>query len=247
MRNGKIVFDSETAGVPDISVMDENGGAQKQLLGDMTYRTTAVSPAVSPDGRYVVFGFDPTGARLIWRMDINGGNLLPLTQGGNKDDPYCSPDGKWVIYTDIGSDKPTLWKSPIDGGEPVQLTKTFSRLPSVSPDGKLIACLYSNEESGLRWRLALLPIEGGEPVKIFQQAIYTGYPAKWTPDGRALTYTDSAQSNIWLQPIEGGEPRKLTDFTNDLVFGYEWSPDGKRLACVRGIWERDLVLIKNFR
>jgi Tol biopolymer transport system component len=111
----------------------------------------------------------------------------------------------------------------------------------------LIACLYSNEESGLRWRLALLPIEGGEPVKIFQQAIYTGYPAKWTPDGRALTYTDSAQSNIWLQPIEGGEPRKLTDFTNDLVFGYEWSPDGKRLACVRGIWERDLVLIKNFR
>lgn len=247
MKGGKIVFDSETAGVADISVMDEDGGAQKQLLGDLTYQATAVSPAVSPDGRYVVFGFDPTGVRHIWRMDINGGNLLQLTQGGGEDTPHCSPDGKWVIYTDIGSDKPTLWKAPIDGGEPVQLTKTFSRLPSVSPNGKLIACLYSNEESGVRWRLALLPFDGGEPVKVFPQALYAIYPAKWTPDGRALTYTDVSQSNIWLQPVAGGEPKKLTDFTNDLIFGYEWSPDGKRLACVRGIWERDLVLIKNFR
>jgi Tol biopolymer transport system component len=244
---GKIVFDSETTGAPDISVMNEDGGAQKQLLGDLTGQAIAVSPAVSPDGQYVVFGFDQTGVRHIWRMDINGGNLVPLTQGGGEDDPHCSPDGKWVIYTDIGSDKPTLWKVSIDGGEPVQLTKTFSSRPSVSPDGKLIACHYSNEESGIRWKLALLPFDGGEPVKVFPQALYASYPAKWTPDGRALTYTDSSQSNIWLQPIAGGEPRKLTDFTNDLIFGYEWSPDGKRLACVRGIWERDLVLIKNFR
>ncbi len=192
---GKIVFESETAGVADISVMDEDGGAQKQLLGDLTGQAIAVSPAVSPDGRYVVFGFDQTGVRHIWRMDINGGNLVRLTEGGNKDDPHCSPDGKWVIYTDIGSDKPTLWKVSIDGGEPVQLTKTFSSRPSVSPDGKLIAYHYSNEESGIRWKLALLPFDGGEPVKIFPQAIYASFPPKWTPDGRALTYTDGSQSN----------------------------------------------------
>jgi Tol biopolymer transport system component len=84
-------------------------------------------------------------------------------------------------------------------------------------------------------------------VKVFPQDIYDDSPPKWTPDGRALTYTDTGRSNIWLQPVAGGEPRKLTDFANDLIFGYEWSPDGKRLAVVRGIWERDLVLIKNFR
>jgi Tol biopolymer transport system component len=67
------------------------------------------------------------------------------------------------------------------------------------------------------------------------------------PDGRALTYTDPRQTNLWLQLISGGEPQKLTDFTNDLIFGYEWSPDGKRLICVRGLWERNLVLIKNIR
>ncbi len=244
---GKIVFDSETAGVPDISVMDEDGGARKQLLGDLTSQATAGAVAVSPDGRYVIFCFDQTGTRQIWRMDINGGNLVRLTQGGSKDNPHRSPDGKWLIYTDIGSDKSTLWKAPIDGGEPVQLTKTFSRVPSVSPDGKLIACLYSNDGASMSWKLALLPFDGGEPVKVFPQAIYASFPPKWTSDGRALTYTDPSQSNIWLQPVEGGEPKMLTDFTNDLIFGYEWSPDGKRLAVVRGIWERDLILIKNFR
>jgi Tol biopolymer transport system component len=244
---GKIVFDSETVGAPDISVMDADGGAQKQLLGDFLGQAGAGSVAVSPDGRHVFFSFDPDGMRDIWRMDINGGNLLRLTNGGGKDSPHCAPDGKWLIYTDISADKPTLWKVSIDGGEQVQLTKTFTRIPSVSPDGKLIACFFANDNAGLSWKLALLPFDGGEPVKVFPQALYASYPAKWTPDGRALTYTDGSQSNIWLQPVEGGEPKKLTDFTNDLIFGYEWSPDGKRLACVRGIWERDLVLIKNFR
>jgi Tol biopolymer transport system component len=152
-----------------------------------------------------------------------------------------------VIYTDISGDKPTLWKVSIDGGAPVQLTTKSTKFPSVSPDGKLIACLSSDEGDRRQWRMALFSIEGGNPIKIFPQPLYGGYFAKWTPDGRALTYTDTRQANIWLQPIGGGEPQRLTDFTNDLVFGFEWSPDGKRLACIRGIWERNLVLIKNVR
>ena len=245
---GKIVFDSEMAGTPDISVMDEDGSNQKQLLGDLTGQATAYYPSVSPDERYIVFAFDLTGTRHIWRMDMDGGNLTRLTNGGGEDQPHCSPDGKWVVYTDIGSARETLWRVSIEGGEPVQLTRTFSKHGAVSPDGKLIACYYSVEEANhLRWKMALIPFDGGEPLKLFAQPVHFGYPAKWTPDGRSLTYIDTHQSNVWLQPIQGGEPRRLTDFNNDLLFGFEWSPDGKRMACVRGIWERDLIVIKNFK
>ena len=247
LPNGKIVFDSDTTGGLDISVMNEDGSNPKQLLGELTGRAAAVSPTVSPDGRYVVFSFDLTGTRHLWRMDFNVGNLVQLTNGSGEDMPACTADGKWVIYTDIGSNKQTLWKVPIDGGTPVQLVKDYSRYPAVSPDGKWISCIYSDEPQRPQWRLALLPIEGGAPVKVFPQAIYSGHPPKWTPDSRAITYTDERQANIWLQSVNGGAPRKLTDFTNDLIFGFEWSPDGKRLACVRGIWERNLVLIKNIR
>ena len=243
----KIVFESATAGTPDISIMDEDGGNQRQLLGDIAGRATAVAPAVTPDERYIVFAFDLTGTRHIWRMDIDGGNLVQLTNGGGEDQPHCSADSKWVVFTDIGSERSTLWKVPIDGGEAVQLTTSLTRIPSLSPDGKWIACYYTSEALAMRWKMALVSPEGGEPVKLFPQTVSAGYPPKWTPDGSALTYTEPGRSGIWLQPVHGGKARRIVDFTDDLLFGFEWSPDGKQLACVRGIWERDLVLMRNFR
>lgn len=246
IAGGKIVFESNTSGTSDISIMDEEGLNQRPLLGELTGQAIAGAPAVSPDGRVVAFACDISGARHIWRMDIGGGNLIQLTRGSGEDQPCFSADGRWVVYTDIGSERPTLWKVPADGGEAVQITKAFSRWPTPSPDGNLMSCFYSTGERG-QLKLALLPVEGGEPVVTFPQPLATSFPAKWTPDGRALTYIDSEHSNVWLQPVNGGKPRRLTDFTSDLVFGFEWSPDGKRLACVRGFWERDLVLIKDFR
>lgn len=245
--DGKIIFDSEMAGTPDISIMNEDGSNHKQLLGDLTKQATSYYPSVTPDGRRIVFAFDITGKRHIWRMDLDGGNLTQLTNGGGEDQPHCSPDGKWVVYVDIGSPKETLWKVPIEGGEPVQLTRTFSKNPSVSPDGKLIACYYSSEADSPRWAIALIPFDGGEPVKMFTQTVHNSYPTKWAPDGRNLAYIDAMQSNVWMQPVQGGEPKRLTDFNDDLMFGFEWSPDGKRLACIRGIWEKDLIVIRNFQ
>lgn len=243
---GKIVFESNAAGTSDISVMDEDGNNRRQLLGELTAQAAAGAPSVSPDGRFVAFTYDITGARHIWRIDIDGINLIQLTRGGGEDQPCFTADGNWVVYTDIGSERPTLWKVPADGGEAVQITKAFSRWPTPSPDGKLISCFYSTGEQG-ELKLAVVPVVGGEPVVTFPQVVTTSYRAKWTPDGRALSYIDLDHSNVWLQPVEGGKPRKVTDFTSDVLFGFEWSPDGTRLACVRGVWERDLVLIENFR
>jgi serine/threonine protein kinase/Tol biopolymer transport system component len=248
LSSGRIVFDSDLAATLDISIMNEDGSDQRELLGDLTERAAAGYPAVSPDERYIVFNFDRTGTRHIWRMDIDGSNLIRLTDGRGEDQPHCSSDGKWVVYTDIGSERTSLWKVPIEGGEPVQLTREgHARLASVSPDGRLIACFYSSEGSTLHWKLAILPSDGGTPVRTFPQRLHAGLAPKWTADGRALAYVDSSQLNIWLQPIDGGKPRQITDFDNDLIFGFEWAPDGKRLACVRGIWERDLVLVSNFK
>jgi Tol biopolymer transport system component len=245
--SGRIVFDSDMAGTPDISVMNEDGSAQRQLLGELTGRAIAVGPAVSPDEKYIFFGFDLNERRHVWRMGIDGANPVQISNGVGEDHPHCSPDGAWVVYTDIGSLRPTLWRMPAAGGQPVQITSSFSKHASFSPDGKLIACLLSESESEARWRIGVIEAGTGERVRIFPQTVYSGYSPKWTPDGRGLTYTDGRQLNVWLQPVEGGIPRKLTEFTNDHIFGYEWSPDGKRLACIRGIWERDLVVIKNLR
>ncbi len=248
-RDQKIIFESQTAGAPDISIMNDDGSDQRHLLGDLTGRAWAGSPAVSPDGRFVYFAYDSTGARQVWRVDRDGSNPIQLTTVTGGDALHCSPDGRWIVYSHGYTDKPTVWKVSAQGGEPVQLTPNMSGLATISPDGRLIACLYSSEQTNLQWRIALLPIEGGEPIKIFSQAVDRVPAIKWTPDGRAVAYVDNRRdiSNIWLQPIDGGPPEQFTRFDADQIFGFEWSPDGKQLALVRGIWERNLVLIKDFR
>jgi hypothetical protein len=33
----------------------------------------------------------------------------------------------------------------------------------------------------------------------------------------------------------------------DRIFGFGWSPDGRHLACVRGHWALNAVMIKDFK
>lgn len=245
--DGRIVYRSLAGGNPDIWIMDADGRNPKQLTDDAFYER---SLSVSPDGRYIVFDSIRSGTQQLWRVDVDGGNLKQLTTGIGAFSPHCSPGGKWVAYTSFGPNGYIIWKVSIDGGEAVQLPNKFANLPAVSPDGKLIAC-YLRDEQTRATKLALLPFEGGDPVKLFDLPQTAGleHPVRWTPDGRALAYinTRGIVSNLWLQPIDGSPPRQLTDFKTDRIFSFDISRDGKQLALSRGIIDSDVVLIKDFR
>lgn len=251
--DGRIVYDSEVGEATTISVMNADGSNPNNLLGDLTGRVTAGLGAVTPDGRHIVYYSDlKGGVRHIWRMDSDGGNQIQLTDGEGENDPTCSPDGRWVVYTKLetkGGDRPNLWKVPIDGGAPARLTHEFSLKPSVSPDGKLIACIYAETRSS-EAGLAVFPFDGGAPVKTFPQPLRGVSYVGWTPDGRGLIYAenpDEDASALLVQPLDGGSPRQLARFENDRIFGFEWSRDGKYLACVRGVLATNVVLIKDFK
>ena len=100
-------------------------------------------------------------------------------------------------------------------------------------------------------KIAILPIEGGAPLKVFDTPPVERPPAiiRWAPDGAAVTYVGrrNSVSNIWAQPLDGGQPKQLTNFTTGQIFNFDWSSDGKRLACARGDEIRDVVLISDFR
>jgi Tol biopolymer transport system component len=139
----------------------------------------------------------------------------------------------------------------IDGGESIQLrmTATFS-IPSISPDGKLIAYVDSDERAGSPDRIVVSPFDGGEPVKTFElPPTFEHAVVRWTPNGRTLTYPDSRDGveNIWGQPLEGGTPRQITDFKSEAIGLFDWSRDGKQLALWRGTQNQNVVLIRDFK
>jgi eukaryotic-like serine/threonine-protein kinase len=248
--DGHIVYASISSGNPDIWIMNADGTGQKQLTFDAY---TDRDPSVSPDGRQIVFASDRRGSFNIWRMDIDGSNLVQLTHGDDERFPQCSPDGRWVVYQGLVSGVPMLWKITIDGDDNAQLTEKYSNWPVVSPDGRLIACSYRDGETS-PWKVAVIPFEGGAPVKLFDIPMLSipmlfWQRVRWSADGRALTYIDNRNgvSNIWSQPLDGGKPAQLTDFKTDRILNFDWSPDGKQLACVRGLMTSDVVLISDLK
>lgn len=241
--NGKIVYVSEGNGSRDLYLIDSRGGTPKQLTVNSR---TNWDPSVSPDGRFIAFTSDRTGVPHIWRMNLDGDNPKQLTSKYDTS-PQSSPDGQWVAYLSIANEA-TVWKVAIDGGQPVQLSDKRAEYPAFSPDGKQIACYYlENPSSSVN--LAILPFEGGQPIKTF--ALPTGFDAnlRWSTDGRAIIYAikRGGVSNLWAQPVDGSPPKQLTDFTSDRIFWFDFSRDGKQLALSRGTETSDVVLISGFK
>jgi Tol biopolymer transport system component len=160
--------------------------------------------------------------------------------------PAFTPDSQWVVYTSARGGFRTLWKVSVEGGKPAQITHDPATSPSVSPDGTLIACEYSQNPSD-GWSVGIVRAKTGELVRTFPNLpTGTGPSNLWSRDGRALLYvaTQSGVSNIWAQPISGGNPRQLTHFTEQEIFSFALSPDGRSLASIRGRTTSDVVLIE---
>lgn len=245
--DGKVVYASRTGENWDLWMGDPDGSAIKQLTSDAFIDQ---QPSVAADGRYIVFQSNRTGGRNIWRIDADGNNPKQLTDG-NYDDSYpiCSPDGHFVIFMSTRLGLTAVWKVDIDGGTPVQLTSRPSRLPSISPDGKWISYFYTAEQTNDQPKIAIIPAEGGVPVKTIDlPRTIQPIAFAWTPDGRSIAYLDSGSGilNIWSQPIEGGAPKQFTNFKSEFLNSFAIARDG-RIAVYRYSATRDIVLIKGFR
>ncbi len=245
LRDGKIIYGSTASGKEDVWLMNADGSEQRQLT---TTAGANFEPTVSDDGRTVVYVSKAAdAAQNLWKMNLDSGERAQLTTGGFDLRPDISHDGRWVVYMSVIKDSPTLWKTPIDGGgAPIQLSDKIAAVPRVSPDGRFIACFYRAQVETYS-KFAVLPFDGGEPVKVFDRSPTTFVEAgiRWTPDGRALSFIDNRDgvSNVWLQPLDGSPAKQLTNFTSETIFRFAWSPDGKMIVAERGTETGDIVLI----
>ncbi|MBW1751051.1 MAG: PD40 domain-containing protein, partial [Deltaproteobacteria bacterium] len=249
--DGRIVYASRDW---NLWIMNHNGSGQRLLTQDEQQSNS--NPDVSPDGRYIVFQSwrGDTSTSRIWRMDIDGGNPVVLTNGEWDDQPQCTPDGKWVVFKSEVGGRPSIWRVPFEGGQSSQLFKYFSSNPAVSYNGKWIACRYSREsDSKDQMQVAVFSSAGGEPVHTFD----ISYPASeifshglcWTAGDQAITYIvgGSNDTNIWQIALDGTPAVQLTHFQSKQIYAFDWSADGSKLVYARGVLDDDVVLIRNVK
>ena len=245
--DGRMIYARSGKDRSDIWLMSLDGSNQQQLTVNSGINGF---PSISPDGRHVIFMSDRSGAASIWRMDIDGRNPKQILTEMDSILPIYSPDGQWVIFQSRDLNKLGWWRMPADGGEPVQILGFGERYVAISPDGKFLAYTYSDAKANPPLGIAIVPFEGGEPLRRFAIPVEGSGdwgPLKWSRDGSVLLYvhTTANTANLWSQPLDGSPPKPVTDFKTDKISWFDLSPDGKQLACIKGLEISDVVLIKN--
>ncbi len=208
---------------------------------------------VTPCGHSIVFLAREPGAVSVIRVDRSGMQPTRIATG-NLWSPTCSQDGKFVFYINVQPPQ-KIWRVPIFGGTPAEVdevlgTQLVGKDLASSPDGKFLAYVYTQygHVPSQGWSLAVIPIDGGPPVKILKVS-QSSKIWRWSPDGKSLQYVfmkDGAE-NIWEQSLTGGPPKQLTKFTSGLIFDFNWSSDHTKLLLARGEITSDVVLLSNLR
>ncbi len=226
----------------NLAILNRDGTAPQPLVLDSHPQW---GPAVC--GQAIAFiRLKSIEAAELWRADLDGGHPRQLLSG-RLGYPTCTPDGKWIALNapDV-SNRPSLSKISSETGEriPILLRRAFPS--AVSPDGREVAMVIEDSEPEPSRNLAVMPLAGGEPKIVARNIEFGPSTLRWTPDGKAVTYSLLHQgvANIWRRPVNGGPATQITNFKSDVIFDFCWAPSGD-LLIARGPVVRNVVLIRN--
>jgi Tol biopolymer transport system component len=233
--------------------IDEHGDRQFELVQPAVARARDSHPAVSPDGKWIVFASSrerPLDETSLWI--VPAGVAMPphrLTAGKAIDShPTWMPDGRAIVFAstrDAGNFD--LWRLPIDQGRPgalVQLTRAAGHevTPSVAADGTILyAEVTPVEQRGdsvpTRDLGALIEahIEERAPDGAIRRL--TSGPADsspaLSPDGAHLVFArpqlhdGKPDSELWQMARRTEAIAPLVDLPLTDESGPVWSPDGR--------------------
>ena len=189
-------------------------------------------------GPRIVFTSNRDGNWDIYSMDVNGDNLLQLTDHPASDEyPACSPDGRRIAFTSERGVTHDLYVMDSDGNNVVRLTHDnfFESRASWSPDGTRIAFSSFRFAVG-NSEIYAMDADGNNLINLTKHK-WDDLRPSWSPDGRKIAFASARDgrldtpAHIFVMNADGKERRNLTGDTDLTKNGSPtWSPDGRKIA-----------------
>ena len=222
--------------------MNPDGSGQRRLTHS---EAVDMAPALSPDGRMIVFVSTRSGGLELFVMNVDGTGERRLTVPGaganmGARQPQWSPDGKQIVF--CSTVRPDVYVINVDGTGLKNLTDRMGMdaSPDWSPDGRRIAFtsnrdgapdIYMMNADGTNaTRLTTGALKG--PLRMYLRP-------RWSPDGRRIAFaadrdTPDNSGEIYVMNADGSSLVRLT-FNDVQDAEPTWSPDGRMIAFQRTV------------
>lgn len=212
----------------------------------------ALSPAWSPDGRWIAYmAFVSSGQPIVLQDLVTGRReVVPTTEYGLNITPEFSPDGRRLAFahgTEAGTDVYVYDVARRCCVQRLTVGRFSDNLsPTWSPDGQRVAFISDRASSP---QLYVMAADGtGQEVLgrfDFGATGTTAGPA-WSPDGQAIAFHREVHGTpqVFVIDLATRSVRQITD--NGRNEDPTWAPDGRHLAFVssrsggRDLWVVDL-------
>ena len=231
-------FMPPSVGRSDIATISRSGGEIEIVTSDAS---TNWNPVWSPNGKFLYFASDRSGAMSFWRVaiDEHTGKVQGEAEAVSTPSDFnrhlsFSRDGRRMIYvqTDHESNIQALKFDPKTEkieGEPFWITRGDRQIvrPELSPDGTRFVMRASRRTQD---DIVMVNRDGTQWRDLTNDKSFDRYP-RWSPDGKKIAFTSDrcGRYEIWMLDADATNLRQLTfDTPGDTTFPL-WSPDGTQI------------------
>ncbi len=208
---------NRVGGHSEIFVMHSDGSHVRQLTATPT-EITNTWPRWSPNGEWIAFQSNVSGAFHIYAIRPDGSDLSQITDSGVNQFPAWAPDGTrlaarrgvdiYVIDTTGASD-------------PVRLTTIgpLNQMASWSPDGSQIAFMSTREQPGNYPSVFLMNADGSGQINLTPKmdsgtGTWSSRAPAWSPNGKYIYFTGirpgMTTEQIYVMGADGSNQTLLT-------------------------------------
>jgi Tol biopolymer transport system component len=221
----RIVYVSFRPGNWDIYYFDKRGGEPRRLTDELGLD---YDPALSPDGRWLVFTSERRGGADLYALDLKAGGppRLLVESDAMEDQAAVSPDGETIAFVSTRDGNADVFTLPFKPGRTQKLdgARNLTRhaggdfRPAFSPDGKQIAFTSDRDtpptgDPANRRRegeIYLMGADGTNLRRLTTSPGWDGSPA-WSRDGKSIYfYSTREHYRVWAMNADGSSPRPLS-------------------------------------